>query len=78
MMNDEDKLKGAIRVSWCHLTERTLPIDDIFKNKEYHVMDYKEEISKIIIEKNILNLFILLENKILIQYFNTVCFLETD
>ena len=30
MTNDEDKLKGAIRVSWCHLTERTLPIDDIF------------------------------------------------
>ena len=28
--NDEDKLKGAIRVSWCHLTEETLPIEDIF------------------------------------------------
>ena len=30
MTNDEDKLKGAVRVSWCHLTEETLPIEDIF------------------------------------------------
>ena len=30
MTNDEDKLKGAIRISWCHLTDDKLPIDDIF------------------------------------------------
>ena len=30
MTNDEDKLKGSIRISWCHLTDDKLPIDDIF------------------------------------------------
>jgi len=30
MTNDQDKLKGAIRISWCHLTDDKLPIDDIF------------------------------------------------
>ena len=30
MTNDEDKLKGAIRISWCHLTDDKLPITDIF------------------------------------------------
>ena len=30
MTNDKDKLKGAIRISWCHLTDDKLPIDDIF------------------------------------------------
>ena len=30
MTNDEDKLKGAIRLSWCHLTDDKLPIDNIF------------------------------------------------
>jgi len=30
MTNDEDKLKGAIRISWCHLTDDKLPIDDVF------------------------------------------------
>ena len=30
MTNDKDKLKGAIRISWCHLTDDKLPITDIF------------------------------------------------
>ena len=30
MTNDQDKLKGAIRISWCHLTDDKLPITDIF------------------------------------------------
>ena len=30
MTNDENRLKGAIRISWCHLTNEKLPIDDIF------------------------------------------------
>ena len=30
MTDDEDKLKGSIRISWCHLTDDKLPIDDIF------------------------------------------------
>ena len=29
MTNDQNKLKGAIRMSWCHMTEDKLPIDDI-------------------------------------------------
>ena len=30
MTNDKEKLKGAIRISWCHLTDDKLPIADIF------------------------------------------------
>ena len=30
MTDDENRLKGAIRISWCHLTNEKLPIDDIF------------------------------------------------
>ncbi len=30
MTNDEDKLRGAVRISWCHLTDEKLPVDDIF------------------------------------------------
>ena len=30
MTGDENRLKGAIRISWCHLTDDKLPIDDIF------------------------------------------------
>ena len=29
MTNDENKLKGAVRISWCHMTEDKLPVDDI-------------------------------------------------
>ena len=29
MTNDENILKGAVRISWCHMTEDKLPIDDI-------------------------------------------------
>ena len=29
MTNDEEKLKGAIRVSWCHLTDDKIPIEEI-------------------------------------------------
>ena len=29
MTNDEDKLKGAVRVSWCHLTENKIPVEEI-------------------------------------------------
>jgi len=30
MTGDENRLKGAIRISWCHLTNEKLPVDDIF------------------------------------------------
>ena len=30
MNNDENIIKGAVRISWCHLTEEILPLDDIF------------------------------------------------
>ena len=29
MTNDEDKLKGAIRISWCHLTNNKIPVEEI-------------------------------------------------
>jgi len=29
MTNDENILKGAVRISWCHMTEDKLPVDDI-------------------------------------------------
>ena len=29
MTNDEDKLKGAIRISWCHLTNEKIPIKEL-------------------------------------------------
>ena len=29
MTNDENKHKGAVRISWCHMTEDKLPVDDI-------------------------------------------------
>ena len=29
MTNDEDKLKGAIRISWCHLTNDKIPINEL-------------------------------------------------
>lgn len=29
MTNDEDKLKGAIRISWCHLTDDKIPINEL-------------------------------------------------
>lgn len=30
MTGDENRLRGAIRISWCHLTNEKLPVDDIF------------------------------------------------
>ena len=32
MTNDENKIRGAVRISWCHLTEETIPIKEI-KNR---------------------------------------------
>ena len=34
MTNDEEKLKGAIRISWCHLTKEKLPIEEIISEIE--------------------------------------------
>mgnify|MGYP001177465964 CR=1 FL=1 len=32
MTDDENKLKGAIRISWCHLTEQNIPTEDIISS----------------------------------------------
>ena len=29
MTNDDNRIRGAIRVSWCHLTEETIPINEL-------------------------------------------------
>ena len=34
MTNDQNKLKGAIRISWCHLTKEKIPIAEIKKRLE--------------------------------------------
>ena len=29
MTNDENKIRGAVRISWCHLTEEKIPIKEL-------------------------------------------------
>jgi cysteine desulfurase len=29
MTNDENKIKGAVRISWCHLSEKKIPIKEL-------------------------------------------------
>jgi len=31
MTNNEDKLRGALRFSWCHLTDNKIPVEEIEK-----------------------------------------------
>ena len=52
MNNDENIIKGAVRISWCHLTDDKIPIEEIFKKiTKYHVMKYELEFQKIIQRK---------------------------
>ena len=29
MNNNENIIKGAVRISWCHLTENKIPVEEI-------------------------------------------------
>ena len=31
MNNDKDILRGAVRISWCHLTDSKIPVEEIHK-----------------------------------------------